>query len=202
MTRPNPRLLWIPCQWREIKHGTITRYLGIPFGIGVSLKEMWSWFMNKLKNKFLNWTNKILSMASRIQVANKILLASHVYISSCWLPSQTCYTQLTQLIRRFLRNKWENTKCLPITSWTHCIQPRDKGGLGIIDLDTQGICLNTKWIGRALEGDMPCKYLVLYYIQTTNFGKSLNMVRWQDKLLLVPYFKTHGSTPFNSIWRA
>ena len=202
MTHPNPRPPWIPWQWREIKHGTITRYLGIPFGIGVSLKEMWSWFMNKLKNKFLNWTNKFLSMVGRIQIANKILLGSHVYISSCWLPSQTCYTQLTQLIRRFLWSKWGNTKSLPITSWSHCIQPRDKGGLGIIDPYTQGICLNTKWIVRALEGDTPWKHLVRYRIQTATAGKSWHAVSWQDKVLLAPYFKTHGSAPFNSIWRA
>lgn len=40
ITRPNPCPFKILCQWREVKHGAIMRYLGTPFGIGVSPKEM------------------------------------------------------------------------------------------------------------------------------------------------------------------
>lgn len=36
----------------------------------------------------------------------------------------------------------------------------------------------------------------------TTVGKSWNVISCQDELLLAPYFKTHGSAPFNSIWRA
>jgi len=54
MTRPNLRPAWIPSEWKEIKHGLVTSYLGIPFGVGVSLKEMWKRFLNKIKGKLLN----------------------------------------------------------------------------------------------------------------------------------------------------
>lgn len=88
MTQPFDRPQWIPNEWRQIKHGEITRYLGIPFGLGVSLSEMWAWFLNKIKCKLFNFGNKFLSLARKIQVANKILIASHVYYSSCWMPSK------------------------------------------------------------------------------------------------------------------
>ena len=82
---------WIPKEWRHIRHGEITRYLGFPFGIGVSLLDMWKWFLNRLKEKLFNWNNRFLSLAGKIQVANKIFIASHVYYSSCWMPSKRKY---------------------------------------------------------------------------------------------------------------
>ncbi len=59
------------------------------------------------------------------------------------------------------------------TSWQHCIQPKDKGGLGIIDPYTHGVCLTSKWVIRALEGDAPWKGLIRFHIQTTCVGISL-----------------------------
>lgn len=38
-TGPIPH--WIPREWKQIKHEEILRYLVIPFGIEVSLSDMW-----------------------------------------------------------------------------------------------------------------------------------------------------------------
>lgn len=79
MTQLGPIPHWIPNEWREIKHGEINCYLGIPFSLGVSLFEMWAWFLNRLKNKLFEFGNKFVSLPSRIQVSNRILIATHVY---------------------------------------------------------------------------------------------------------------------------
>lgn len=76
MTQPYSNSQWIPKEWRKIRHGEITRYLGIPFGLGVSLSEMWTWFLNRIKHKLFSFGNKFMSLAGKIQVANKILIAS------------------------------------------------------------------------------------------------------------------------------
>lgn len=92
---------WIPREWKHIKHGEIMRYLGVPFGLGVTLSDMWTWYLNRVKSKLFNWGNKFLSLAGKIQVANKIFLATHVYYSSSWMPSNKGYEELIKIIRRF-----------------------------------------------------------------------------------------------------
>ena len=47
----------------------------------------------------------------------------------------------------------------------HCVKkewclPKEKGGLGVKDLKTQGMALASKWIIQALSGDEPWKVLV------------------------------------------
>lgn len=83
-------------------------YLGIPFGIGVSLSDMWNWYLNRLKNKLFNWRNTFLSLAGKIQVTNKIFLATHIYYSSCWMPSKKGYEDLIKIIHRFIWAKWDH----------------------------------------------------------------------------------------------
>ena len=156
----------------------------------------------KFKRKFSIGLIRFLSMAGRIQVSINIIIASHVYISSYWLLSKDCYNQLTQLIRNFILSKWGNKKGTLLTSWIHCIQLKDKGGLGILDPYIQDIFLTTKWIVRSLDGNAPWKHLICHPIQTATTGHSWVLANWSDKLLLAPYFKLHGSAPLNSIWKS
>ena len=39
---------WIPPSWRFIHLGVIVRYLGIPFGVGLSPMAMWNWYEDLL----------------------------------------------------------------------------------------------------------------------------------------------------------
>ena len=135
---------WIPKDWKQIKHGEIMRYLGIPLVIGVSLSDMWRWYLDRVRNKLYNWGNKFLSLAGKIQVANKNFLATHVYYSSCWILAKKGYEDLIKIIRQFLWAKWEGSRGFTTTSWSHCIQPKCKGGLGLIDPRIQCLCLAAK----------------------------------------------------------
>lgn len=89
-----------------------------------------------------------------------------------------------------------------VTSWSPCIHPKDKGGLGIIDPSTQGIYLSAKWISRAFEGNAPWKSLIRYIIQIAMDSNSWSTIHWNDKTLLAPFFKLHGLAPLNCIWKA
>lgn len=46
---------WIPYKWKQIKHSEIIWYLKIPFGLGVSLPNMWSWYLNRVKTKLFKY---------------------------------------------------------------------------------------------------------------------------------------------------
>lgn len=84
----DPMPQWIPKEWKHIKYGQISQYLG---SLGVPLSKMWSWSLTKMKNKLWNWGNKFLSLANKVQFMNHIFLASHVYFSSFWMSSKKEY---------------------------------------------------------------------------------------------------------------
>ena len=52
------------------------------------------------------------------------------------------YKELVQDIRvysiSFLWSKYNGEKGLPIVPWDVCIMPKDEGGIGLIDVTTQG----------------------------------------------------------------
>ena len=51
-------------QW--VGPNKITRYLGIPFSVEPTLKDMWSWVKEKIDKKLGKWHNRALSLAGRI----------------------------------------------------------------------------------------------------------------------------------------
>ena len=80
------------------------------------------------------------------------------------MPSKKGYEDLTKIIHQFLWAKWDGTRGFISTSWSHCIQPKCKGGLGLIDRRIQGLCLASKWIIRAAHGNEPWKILIWNHI--------------------------------------
>jgi hypothetical protein len=41
-------------------------YLGIPFGVDLSLVAMWDWFLERLQHKLLFWQCKDLPFATKL----------------------------------------------------------------------------------------------------------------------------------------
>jgi hypothetical protein len=57
--------------------------------------------------------------------------------------------QLLNLNYKLSDNRAQGLSMVP---WDVYIMPNDKGGLGLIDVATQGSILTTKWVVRYLEG--------------------------------------------------
>ena len=118
------------------------------------------------------------------------------------MPSNKGYEELIKIIRHFLWTKWDGGKGFISTSWSHCIQPRHRGGLGLIDPKTQGFCLAAKWIIRVAKGDEPWKVLVRNRIFLPIVRGKWQGVGWLDKLLHTPYFSIKASPSLQSVWKA
>lgn len=52
---------------------------------------------------------------------------------------------------------------------------------------------------HALKGEAPWKHLVQFHIESIAASHEWEIVKWNSKLLLGPYFKTHRYEPFDSI---
>jgi hypothetical protein len=135
--------------------GVIVWYLGIPFGVDLSPVAMWDWCLERLQHKLLFWQCKDLPFAAKLMVVSRILQASHIYYVSCWLPSRAQFHRLEHILHSYLWAKYGGARGLPMVPWAVCIMPKDEGGLGLIDVATQGNILAAKWVVRCLEGSSP-----------------------------------------------
>lgn len=124
----------------------IVRYLGIPFAISPSLKDMWQWVRTKIEKKLNRWDNKYLSLVGRMQVCQKILSSYNIYYSSVWMFSNYQILEIQKTIRNFLWSNGKGKNKMHFVKWEWCHKDKSLGGLGLKDLRLQGIALATKWI--------------------------------------------------------
>ncbi|WVZ62946.1 hypothetical protein U9M48_012634, partial [Paspalum notatum var. saurae] len=85
---------------------------------------------------------------------------------------------------RFFWQGDENKRKYRLAKWIILCQPRDQGGLGILDLNTKNIALLSKWLYKLLTSD------------GSTFGSS-GMESWGLPLLVMP---NEGKTRFSSLW--
>jgi hypothetical protein len=63
-------------QWKWAKEKNITKLLGIPFGLGLEVKDIDAFLLNKIKKKLLFWCSTHISLVGRTFIVNQILLAT------------------------------------------------------------------------------------------------------------------------------
>lgn len=126
--------------------------------------SLWGWALtgsyvglvpSEVQSKLHTWYHKDLPLAGKLTVVGRILQASHIYYASCWFPSRTQFRRLEQVLRSYLWAKFGGLKGLPMVPWDVCTIPKEEGGLGLIDVATQGSILAAKWVVKCLEGGAP-----------------------------------------------
>ncbi|KAH9294882.1 hypothetical protein KI387_038470 [Taxus chinensis] len=200
-----PKPPWLEgFQWLWIEPGIQFKFLGIPFAFMASPADLWDYVIQRVEKKISFWLTKHLSLAGKFQVCSKVLAATHVYYSSCWAPSKAAYHRLEKILREFLWANSEGNHGFHRVAWDVCCTPKNTGGLGLINIQLQGVALTTKWIIRSLEGEESWKILLRHCISQ---GSPLNRKAWQGlnyySLLLCPVpIKIGGSFVAKSIWKA
>lgn len=106
--------------------------------IQLSYGVMWS---KNIESKLDYWLSKNLSLVGKFQICSKILVATHVNYSSCWVPSQACYNKLEKILRDFLWCNYYDKKGFHRVAWEFYYLPREVGRLGIFYYKCQGISL-------------------------------------------------------------
>jgi hypothetical protein len=90
---------------------------------------------------------------------------------------------------------------LPMVPWVVCIMHKDEGGLGLIDVATQGNILVAKWVVKCLKGSSPWQVLMRNILISS---QHTNKVKGQFDLcdiISTPHnFHISRSFIFRSIW--
>ncbi|KAI5078103.1 hypothetical protein GOP47_0007927 [Adiantum capillus-veneris] len=84
------------------------------------------------------------------------------YITSCWIFSRSCISQVQRLIRTFLWSGRDRGPARAKVAWPVITLPTAQGGLGIVDPACQSRALLGKLVVRGLlPGTEPWKELLL-----------------------------------------
>ncbi|XP_059072101.1 uncharacterized protein LOC131872684 [Cryptomeria japonica] len=182
----------------------IVKYLGIPFAINPSLKDMWLWVKGKITKKLNMWHNRAISFVGRLQVCQKILSSYNIYYSSAWMFSNYQIFEIQKAVRDFLWSDGQGKKKMHSVQWKWCCIDKLTGGLGLKDLRIQGISLAAKWIFHSMNGDAPWKILVRNNIERgfPTKAKFWNNMPFNDLVIGNFPISVQGSEVFKSIWKA
>ena len=172
---PDPGFRWVP-------PGTPVRYLGCQVGLELAPEQQIAPLLLSIRRKILFWSSARLSLAGRVVVANQVLLATMWYITSCWVFSSSCISQIQRLIRNFLWSGREGQPTRAKVAWTMVTRPLAEGGLGLIDLIEQSRAFLRKLMVKGLlPSSEPWKELLLQRIHASappSGGQWAPDVRW------------------------
>jgi hypothetical protein len=119
-------------------------YLGLPMGTTKPRVEDYMPLMDKTERR-LTSISAFLTQAGRLQLVNSVLSSLLTY-AMCSLKILVAVLDFIDRARRHClwRGSDDNAKGRSLPAWPKVTKPKDKGGLGIIDLRSQNEALLLK----------------------------------------------------------
>ncbi|GJU35720.1 RNA-directed DNA polymerase, eukaryota, reverse transcriptase zinc-binding domain protein, partial [Tanacetum coccineum] len=147
------------------------RYLGVPLLSKRLYVNDCSALVDKVKKRILDWKNKTLSFAGRLQLILSVVGSMQVYWSSMFILPITISNDVERLMRDFLWNYGEFKRGKARIKWSDVCKPKVEGGLGIKSLETWNIALISKHIWNIInkKDSLWVKWVHLYKLKGRNF---------------------------------
>nr|GEZ16883.1 hypothetical protein [Tanacetum cinerariifolium] len=95
-----------------------------------------SLLIDKARKRLLDWKNKSLSFAGRLQLIKSVLCSLQVYWASVFILPTAIVNDIERLMRDFLWNFGVFKRGKACISWNSVCKPKVEGGLGIKSLDS------------------------------------------------------------------
>lgn len=127
------------------------RYLGVPLLSSKLRRNDCISLLNKVKKKLLDWKNKSLSFAGRMQLISSVLCSLHVYWASMFIIPKNITDDIERLIRGFLWCQGDFKRGKAKVNWNDVCKPKRQGGLGFKDLHMWNIALMSKHIWNIVD---------------------------------------------------
>jgi hypothetical protein len=127
------------------------KYLGIPMSPGrIKLKD-WAILESRFQKRLSSWKGKLLSTGGRLVLINSVLSSLPMFMMSFFRVPKGILKKLDYYRSRFFWQSDEHKKKYRLAKWTILSKPKCVGGLGILNLEIQNICLLSKWIFKLLN---------------------------------------------------
>ncbi|CAO2201894.1 unnamed protein product [Urochloa humidicola] len=169
-------------------------YLGLPLGTTKPKIEDYMPLMDRIEKR-LTSTSAFLTQAGRLQLVNSVLSSLPTYMM-CILKIPIAVLEFIDRARKHClwRGSDINAKGKALVAWTKTTRPKNKGGLGIIDLRSQNEALLLKHLDKFYnKKDIPWINLIWnsYYSrgQIPHATADRGSFWWKDILHLCDKFR-------------
>nr|GFB63275.1 RNA-directed DNA polymerase, eukaryota, reverse transcriptase zinc-binding domain protein [Tanacetum cinerariifolium] len=117
------------------KEGTLpVRYLGVPLISKRLYVKDFHVLIDKARKRILDWKNKSLSFAGRLQLIKFVISSMQVYWASMFILPVSISSDIEKLMRDFLWNFRVFKRGKSLINWNSVCMMKVKGGLGIKSL--------------------------------------------------------------------
>jgi len=160
-------------------------YLGIPIGTNPRHSAIWDPVVRKCEGKLARWKQKHVSYGGRVTLINSVLTALPIYFLSFFRIPDKVVDKLINIQRRFLWGGGLEQQKIAWVNWKIVCLPKDKGGLGIKDLQVLNTALLGKWSWELFQnhGDMWTRIL------TSKYGGWRSLADARSSSHLSPWWK-------------
>jgi mannosylglycoprotein endo-beta-mannosidase len=134
------------------KEGSLPfKYLGIPMNTHKIANKDWGTVEERFQKNLSSWKGKLLSAGGRLVLINSVLSSLPMFMMSFLRIPKGVLKRLDYYRSRFYWQCDEHKKKYRLAKWSILRQPKSLGGLGIIDLEVQNVCLLSKWIFKLIN---------------------------------------------------
>ncbi|CAJ2642215.1 unnamed protein product [Trifolium pratense] len=120
------------------------KLLGIPVGANSRRQATWKPIIESMKKRLSSWIGRNLSIGGRVTLINSVLSSLPLYFFSFYKAARCVINQLLRIQRNFLWGGGMEDKKLWWVKWTHVCLPKEKGGLGVRNLELSNLSLLCK----------------------------------------------------------
>ena len=123
-------------------------YLGLPLGTTKPRVDDYMPLMDKTEKR-LTLVSSFLTQAGRLQLINSVLSSLPIY-AMCNLKIPIVVLEFIDRARRHCLWTWSelNAKKKSLVAWTKVTKPKNKGGLGVVELRSQNEALLIKHLDK------------------------------------------------------
>nr|GEZ94097.1 hypothetical protein [Tanacetum cinerariifolium] len=133
------------------KEGTLlVRYLGVLLISKRLFVKDYHVLIDKARKRILDWKNKSLSLAGRLQLIKSVISSIQVYWASMFILSVFISNDIENMMRDFLWNFGVFKRGKSLINWKSVCKLKVEGGLCIKSLDSWNIALMSKHIWNVI----------------------------------------------------
>lgn len=147
------------------------KYLGLQITTSRFIRPFWEEIIQKNEQKLLLWKSRLLSRAARVVLINAVITAIPLYILSYYKIPGWAATKIDRIRRNFFWGHTEDRRQICWIAWDKVCVPKERGGMGILNIRIFNESLLAKWWWKLLahpespwssiiRGKYFCKYPV------------------------------------------
>ncbi|MQM20188.1 hypothetical protein Taro_053203 [Colocasia esculenta] len=129
------------------------KYLGVSIYAGRQKSTHFANIISQTVNKIQGWKTDLLSSGGRLILIHHILIALPIYTMNAMPIPTTVVRGFHRILANFFWGSYEGSPKRHWKSWSTIAQPREGGGLGVLNLNHMQFAFRTKMLWKALTTD-------------------------------------------------